>query len=314
MTTTSCPSRVSARTEQPALQNPLAERLEVTGRRDPHVGARRERPARPHSRSGWRGPRRYRPTRPAAAHRAGPRRFRPRRPRLEFPKAAARPPARTRRSSGRPCMLKFRSTRIVCTSIVVKPVSMPCRCRRPRTASIAAIINTNDNATCPATSPLRRRHAARREHPRPNGGRTTAPPPPPSARRWRRPPHRRRPPRSSRDRQESSYRAARKTVNALSATCASSRPSSTPAQTADTFSASSCDAMRRRVAPSAERSCISRQRRVKRVSVRFPTLTQAISSTSAAAATRSSNVGRSSCRISAASDDAVATYRPPGSA
>ena len=42
-----------------------------------------------------------------------------------------------------------------------------------------------------------------------------------------------------------------------------------------------------RVAPSAERSCSSRQRRVKRVSVRLPTLTQAISSTSAAAATRS---------------------------
>ena len=51
--------------------------------------------------------------------------------------------------------------------MVVKPVSMPCRCSRLRTASVAAIINTNDSATCPATSPLRRRPAVAPEAPSP---------------------------------------------------------------------------------------------------------------------------------------------------
>ena len=312
MTTTSGPSRVSASPERPALQDPLAERLEVTGRCDPQVGARRERQRVFVRRSGWRGPRRYRATRPAAAHRAEPRRSRRHRPHRE---CRRQPPLDLLPEPGdRAALVVLAEVQVdphaSARRSVVNPVSMPCRCRRLRTESVAAIISTNDSATCPATRPPRRRPAAAPEAPSPerrtNSGTAAADRQHDDARR----PPRRRPPRwSSPDRREGWWCAARTPSASAGRTARAAAPAARRRRRLTRSRPAAATRGARRVAPSADRNCISRQRRVNRVSVRLPTLTQAISSTSAAAATRSSSVGRSSCRISAASGDAVAHIR-----
>ena len=179
-------------------------------------------------------------------------------------------------------LLKFRSTRIVCTPIGgetgVDALQVQQASHRERRRDHQHERQRDLPGDESAAQTTRRRAGSALD---PNGGRTTAPPPPPSRGRWRRPPHRRRRRWSGRDRRADSCCAARRPSAPSARPVRAAGPSSTPAQTADTFSASSCDAMRLRVAPSAARSCSSRQRRVKRVSVRLPTLTQAISSTSA---------------------------------
>ena len=67
---------------------------------------------------------------------------------------------------------------------------------------------------------------------------------------------------------------------------ASSNPSAPPAKATTLLSSRSCRAILARVAPSAERTAISRCRAVARASIRLATLAQAISSTSETAPIR----------------------------
>jgi len=82
-------------------------------------------------------------------------------------------------------------------------------------------------------------------------------------------------------------------------------PNAPPVSANKVLSVRSCRMMRERLAPSAVRSDISLTRAAERTSMRLATLTAAISSTSVAAAIRTSKANRTSPRMNSLTGSAL---------